>query len=614
MKLKRFALVLLALILCVSALTISASAATKPKAPVVKASNVASSGEIKLTWNAVSGAKNYKIYRASEENGTYEEIKTTTSTSFTNTAPEPGDTYWYYVKAVSANGTASKASANVSATCKLPRPTVILSNISSSGKIKVSWKSVDGATKYYVYRATSKDGSYTKLGETSKLSFSNTGAAAGKTYYYKVKAIHSKSAASSAYSSIKEKTCDLPRPEVTASNLSSSGKIKLSWKAIDGAVEYHIYRSTTGKDGSYSKLGETTKTSYTNSSATAGKQYYYKVKAIYKNSAANSAYSSAVKRTCDLARPVVAVSNLSSSGDIKLSWKSVSGAKSYQVYRSKSKDSGFSLLSTVTGTSLINRSASVNTTYYYKVKAIASNSDANSAYSSVKSGKIPGTYTAKYVATPTFTIYQNADGSGDSATLKYMTKVYLKTDLTGSEGTLYRARYNNKSYYAWNAKGATNFTTKYSKLDYSDYTRNQRQDDLVEKAVFYLDVPTKYVQSAEGEKVSGKYQFDCSGFASHVINEVFRKENPSFDLTSNLQQLYGLGTSVSKKDKSTWRPGDVIFFKLNKSSSKTVDHCAIYLGKNEFIHATTTVNGVTRAPLDNSFSSKVVGIRRYSPN
>ena len=53
--------------------------------PTLSASNVASSGKIKLTWNAVDGAKEYKVYRAASKDGTYIYIKTTASTSFINT-------------------------------------------------------------------------------------------------------------------------------------------------------------------------------------------------------------------------------------------------------------------------------------------------------------------------------------------------------------------------------------------------------------------------------------------------------------------------------------------------------------------------------------------------
>ena len=67
---------------------------------------------------------------------------------------------------------------------------------------KVSWKKVEGATKYEVYRATSKSGTYSKVKTTTSLNWKDTAAKSGKTYYYKVVAVASKTAANSAYSGV----------------------------------------------------------------------------------------------------------------------------------------------------------------------------------------------------------------------------------------------------------------------------------------------------------------------------------------------------------------------------------------------------------------------------
>jgi fibronectin type 3 domain-containing protein len=170
---------------------------------------------------------------------------------------------------------------------------------------------------------------------------------------------------------------------VTLSNVASTGKIKISWKAITGAVKYEVYRSIDNEN--WTLLKTTTGTSLTNTSTTAGELYYYKVKAIASNSGANSAYSSVKSRTCDLARPTLTVS-LNSKDKPVLSWTKVTGAVKYEVYRSTDGES-WTLLKTTTSTKLTNSSATSGTTYYYKVRAIASSSSANSAYSTVKSVK-----------------------------------------------------------------------------------------------------------------------------------------------------------------------------------------------------------------------------------
>ena len=67
----------------------------------------------------------------------------------------------------------------------------------------------------------------------------------------------------------------------------------LKWTPVDGVVKYEIYRSTTNKADSFKKIYEVAGTakSYTNSKATKGVTYYYKVKAVHTNTNANSAFS-----------------------------------------------------------------------------------------------------------------------------------------------------------------------------------------------------------------------------------------------------------------------------------------------------------------------------------
>ena len=358
------------------------AASKTPAAPKISGSNVASTGKNKISWSSVANAVEYKVYRSTSKDGTYTLLDTVTGTSFTDSSAKAGKYYYYYVIAVGSDDSLSGKSNILGRTCDLARPEVTVSNVASTGKVKVSWAAVDGAVKYEVYRATSKDGTYSLLKTTTDLSFTNTSAKAGKTYYYKVKAIAEKSAADSALSSVKSRTCDLARPEVTLSNVASSGKIKVSWAKIDGAVKYEVYRATS-KDGTYSLVKTTTSTSFTNTAITAGQAYYYKVKAIAENSAANSALSSVKYRTCDLAQPVVVVT-LNDNGKPVVDWDAVSGAEKYTVYI---YDVNGELIKTATTTysKQTHNSAVAGETYSYEVVAMCSVSAATSAKSKMVS-------------------------------------------------------------------------------------------------------------------------------------------------------------------------------------------------------------------------------------
>ena len=264
---------------------------TYVEAPVVAPSNVASTGKIKISWNKIDGAVKYRLYRAESRNGEYKLLKTTTGTFVTNTSATAGKTYYYYVVALAEDGTASEPSAIKYRTCDLPQPKITLSNNSSTGKVKLTWEKISGATGYQVYRATSRDGTYKLMETVTGTTYTDTSSKAGKTYYYKVKAVAKSSSADSAFSAIKYRTCDLPKPDVSITR--SSGKPKVSWDKVSGAVSYKVYRSTS-KTGTYSLVKTTTSRFYKDAKATKNKTYYYKVVAVCNSTAGNSAYSNIV--------------------------------------------------------------------------------------------------------------------------------------------------------------------------------------------------------------------------------------------------------------------------------------------------------------------------------
>ena len=358
-----------------------------PAAPRVTIGNSSASGKPQLTWAAVDGAAKYEIYRSTQQSTGYSLLGTTTSTSYVNTGAAVGKTYYYKVRALNVDGAAGAYSSTVSGAAKAvapAAPTVTMTH-SDSGKPKLTWSAVSGAASYRVYRSESRGTGYSLLGTTTSTSYVNTGAAAGKTYYYRVKAVNS--AGTSAYSNIvsgRAKAAIPAAPRVTIGNSSASGKPQLTWAAVDGAAKYEIYRSTQQSTG-YSLLGTTTSTSYVNTGAAVGKTYYYKVRALNVDGAAG-AYSSTVSGAAKAVAPAAPTVTMthSDSGKPKLTWSAVSGAASYRVYRSESRGTGYSLLGTTTSTSYVNTGAAVGKTYYYRVKAV--NSAGTSAYSNIVSG------------------------------------------------------------------------------------------------------------------------------------------------------------------------------------------------------------------------------------
>ena len=248
------------------------SVTPKPAAPVVKIGHSATSGKPLLTWNAVSGATSYKVYRATSQNGTYSLLGTVTATSYTNTGAKAGATYYYKVKAVNSAG--ESAYSNV-VSGKTTVTTLTMGHSASSGKPQLTWKAVSGAASYKVYRATTKNGAYSVINTTKALTYTNTGAALGTTYYYKVEALNV-AGKSLGFSAVVEGKV---APVLAVGYSSVSGKPQLTWKAVPGATEYQVYRSTQQNSG-YAKINTTTATGYVNTGAKAGTTYYYRIVAV----------------------------------------------------------------------------------------------------------------------------------------------------------------------------------------------------------------------------------------------------------------------------------------------------------------------------------------------
>jgi fibronectin type 3 domain-containing protein len=156
----------------------------------VKAAS-ASYNSLKTSWSAVSGATGYEIYQATSSAGTYSNIGTTTSTSFTKTGLTTNQTYYIKVRAYKTVGS-TKVYSNYSTVVNakpIPSvPTSFQAARASSTSVKLTWGAVTGATGYEVYRATTSTGTYSLLKATTSLTYTNSGLTTGKTYYYKVRA------------------------------------------------------------------------------------------------------------------------------------------------------------------------------------------------------------------------------------------------------------------------------------------------------------------------------------------------------------------------------------------------------------------------------------------
>lgn len=157
-------------------------------APVVTVANTTSG--VKVSWDKVTGAQKYIVYRKVGSATKWTKVKTTTSLSYTDKNVKSGTTYKYMVKAQDGSIVSGYKSSGTSIRF-LSAPK--LSSVTSAKKgITFKWNKVTGASGYYVYRKTGS-GKYEKIATVkgnTKVTYVDKTAKKGKTYTYTVKAYY----------------------------------------------------------------------------------------------------------------------------------------------------------------------------------------------------------------------------------------------------------------------------------------------------------------------------------------------------------------------------------------------------------------------------------------
>ncbi|SHJ12322.1 Listeria/Bacterioides repeat-containing protein [Clostridium cavendishii DSM 21758] len=240
---------------------------------------------ISTSWNQVTLASGYEIWRSTSSTGTYNLISKTTSTNYSDTGLVVGTSYYYKVRAYTMVGNV-KAYSNftsiVGAKPILGVPKVVPAVSSSYNSINTSWGLVPGASGYEIWRSTSDTGIYSLVGTVTGtvLSYNNVGLVTGTTYYYKIRAYRlvGQTKIYGNYATIVSAKVVPLIPANCKAVRTNSTSITTSWNPVVGATAYDVYRATSS-NGVYSLVKVTTSLSFVNTGLIKGNTYYYKVKA-----------------------------------------------------------------------------------------------------------------------------------------------------------------------------------------------------------------------------------------------------------------------------------------------------------------------------------------------
>jgi large repetitive protein len=303
------------------------------------------SNDLYLSWDAVSGAERYRVYRITDNVKTI--FADTIKTSWYKLGVDEG----VYTLAIAAYKTGVGESALSSPTTfvidfpEIASPSNLTYTISNINDVTLKWNSVPEAKEYKVNEII--NGQKVTIGTVTRTTRTITNLSKGE-HIFEVVTVTERFGESQVNNQIKVPIVfpEVKAPEEITYSFHNGNDLKLSWLPSENANSYNVYQV----DGSGKKLiGGTTEQSRFIYNLAEG-TYVFEISAVsdrYGESSNNN------KITIDvifpsLQAPLGMVATVENGNEALLKWKSSQFATSYKVYQMNNGDK--TLLTTVTST------------------------------------------------------------------------------------------------------------------------------------------------------------------------------------------------------------------------------------------------------------------------
>ena len=377
-----------------------------PTAPGSLTATASGPVQINLSWTAsteTGGAiSTYLVERcAGASCSNFAQIGTSTTLSYNDSSLTGSTTYNYRIRARDTNNNTGPYSNTATATTAAPTfatPSSLTATASGPVQVNLSWAAATETggtiTQYQIQRCSGANcTNFAQSGTSTTLSYSDTSGLLGSTSYsYQVRATDGTNF--SGFSNTATATTAAPiftAPSALTATAASSTQINLSWTAgteTGGAIaQYLIQRCSGASCTSFTQVGTSTTTTYSDTGLTPSASYSYRVQTSDANSN-TSAFSNTASATTLVTSPT-APSGLTASASgpvqINLSWTASTETggtiSQYLVERcTGALCTTFAQIGTSMTTSYSDSGLTGSTTYTYRVRAQDSNNN-NGPYS-----------------------------------------------------------------------------------------------------------------------------------------------------------------------------------------------------------------------------------------
>ncbi|MFY9307870.1 MAG: fibronectin type III domain-containing protein, partial [Bacteroidia bacterium] len=359
---------------------------TAPNAPNATPASNFTCTSLNANWAASAGATAYFLDVSTDVGfgsfvAGFNNLNVNNVTTYNITGLTVNTTYYYRVRA--GNGCSTSANSNsITVVTTAPNaPNATPASNFTCTSLNANWAASAGATAYFLDVSTdaafgSFVAGFNNLNVNNVTTYNITGLTVNTTYYYRVRAGNGCSTSANS-NSITVVTTAPNAPNATPASNFTCTSLNANWAASAGATAYFLDVSTDAAFGSFvtgfNNLNVNNVTTYNITGLTVNTTYYYRVRAGNGCSTSANSNSITVVTTAPNAPNATPASNFTCTS-LNANWAASAGATAY--FLDVSTDAGFG--SFVAGFNNLNvnnvttyniTGLTVNTTYYYRVRA-----------------------------------------------------------------------------------------------------------------------------------------------------------------------------------------------------------------------------------------------------
>jgi len=336
-------------------------------------------GGVRILWSDLFRARTgrYRVWRAYGvgEDPPWSEVGTTSRRRLFDSGVPPGEPFLYRVQALGkwCPGPLGRIDAGYARALPSPPATVDASDEAYCGSVRVSWSPVDGAGSYEIWRGTTPDtAGATLLGTDDASPYEDATAVPGVSYVYWVRPRDDCGTGPFGAGTVGSAKGPPGTPsQGAASQGTSCGYVRVSWRTETGAASYRIWRGVADDPSAAESLGYDTSSPFDDTTAAPGQAYHYWVQAA--NACGGSGYGPAGTgwRPANPEVPVMVGASDDRCGYVRLWWNASAGATSYEIWRNTTDGTtGATLLGATSASPWDDTGAANGVTYWYWVRAV----------------------------------------------------------------------------------------------------------------------------------------------------------------------------------------------------------------------------------------------------